>query len=102
MDTSENLTNASLASAHEQPIGVPQNRGEGQTHASALAALPTIGQKAGHVTDRSRRNKAETDPAVGETRLKVLLPYALARLGRDYEVWDAAAGAMVKRSGPLP
>ncbi len=48
------------------------------------------------------KNKGETDVAVGANRLRVLLPFALARLGREYEVWDVGSETLKRCSGPLP
>jgi hypothetical protein len=47
------------------------------------------------------RNQKETDLEIGLIRLKVLLPFALSRLGKSYEVWDKASNGLVWSDAPL-
>jgi hypothetical protein len=47
------------------------------------------------------RNQPETDLEIGSARMSALLPFALALLGRPYQVWDLATGRRVERNGRL-
>lgn len=47
------------------------------------------------VTERVPPNQAEKEIATGQIRLRWLTPFAKARLGLPYEVWDGEQGKMV-------
>jgi len=46
-------------------------------------------------------HKSETDVEIGCTRLRILIPFVLSRLGMRYEVWDAQKQSMVQTDRKL-
>lgn len=77
--------------------------GQSEPQADTLAStpFPEVGPAPLRVAARSGRNFSETSIGDGCIRLKVLMPFALSRLGRSYEVWDNAANALIRRDGYL-
>jgi hypothetical protein len=64
--------------------------------------LEILGPCSASALTRTRRNTPETDTEIGALRLKALRPFALSRLGRDYEIWQPAVCSFATCSAPLP
>lgn len=79
----------------------PQTTSLSQAAGKSPGKLFSLGPNALAVPRNLPPNMAEDDPEVGKTRLQWLLPFALARCGQDYEVWDEASQQMVVKNERL-
>lgn len=78
-----------------------------QSGEDARLSLPTnppyrIGPDTPRVTERVRANQAEVQIETGQIRLRWLMPVALAREGKPYELWDDVQQRIIVRDEPLP
>jgi len=83
---------------------VPSVCAAGETSSSpveALLSFPEVTANPLRVLTTVERNQKETNPEIGLIRLKALLPFALSRLGRPYEVWDKASNSLVPSTAVL-
>jgi len=93
----------------DEPIASETDAGScGGGEVSALSAtrdtmrsFPEQGANPLRVPTRVGRNKREADVEIGCIRLKVLMPFAMARLGRSYEVWDSSTNSLVSSNASL-
>lgn len=74
----------------------------GGTQTESARKLIYIDVEDPRVTESVAANMGEKEVRTGQVRLKWLMPFALARLGKSYEVWDPQTKAMVSRNCSLP
>lgn len=64
--------------------------------------FPEVGPEPIVIGTNIGTHATETDEEVGRLRLRALKPFALARLGRAYQVWDKTQNAVVSRDRQIP
>lgn len=93
-----------IAPVEESTWGKSEDDDQGHSLTSNCShvSFPEVGPEPLHVLHRIGRNQRETDIKNGCVRLQALMPFALARLGRPYKIWDQSTMQMIEVHGALP
>jgi len=66
------------------------------------AAFPEVASEPVMIPVNVGQHRREDDVAVGNIRIRILRPFALARLGLPYQIWDAQKESLVTTGRKLP
>lgn len=79
----------------EGSTGVSADSNDAASHGGDDGAFPEVAEEPVLVPVNMGPHVRETDVAIGCTRLRIMRPFALSRLGLPYQVWDAKKQSMV-------